>query len=165
MKAQVEERGQARGIRSEDRRGRMLSPREHLVATEVARGTPLKVVAANMDISLSAAASYFQRARIKLGAPSRAALQRCLSNGARIVNVRPLLSPLLSPAELFIAEEILKGRCNGEIAQRRGTSVRTIATQIAHLFRKLQIRSRHELFPLVIHPAAKMTIAAGHEDL
>lgn len=165
MKAQVEERGQARDRRSEDRRRRRLSPREHLVATEVARGTPLKVVAVNMDISLSAAASYLQRARLKLGARSRAALQWRMSNSVRIVNVRPLLSSLLSPAELFIAEEILKGRCNSEIAQRRGTSIRTIATQIAHLLRKLQIRSRHELFPLVMHPAAKMTIAATREDL
>ena len=51
----------------------------------------------------------------------------------------------LSPAEQDVAEGILRCESNAEIARRRGASLRTVANQIAAIFRKLQVRSRFEL--------------------
>jgi DNA-binding NarL/FixJ family response regulator len=55
------------------------------------------------------------------------------------------LRELLSGSEAAIAREILAGRSNAEIARRRGTAIRTIANQIASIYRKLGVRSRLEL--------------------
>ncbi len=51
----------------------------------------------------------------------------------------------LSEAELAVKEALLRGESNAEIAHARGTSVRTVANQVASLFRKLGVRSRAEL--------------------
>ena len=55
-----------------------------------------------------------------------------------------------APAGLTIAENevlagIVAGRSNREIARGRGTSVHTVTNQVARLFEKLGVRSRHEL--------------------
>lgn len=55
------------------------------------------------------------------------------------------LREILSSSEAEIAREILAGRSNAEIARRRGTAVRTIANQIASIYRKVGVRSRLEL--------------------
>jgi len=52
---------------------------------------------------------------------------------------------LLSGTEAAIARDILAGHSNADIARRRGTAVRTIANQIASIYRKLRVRSRLEL--------------------
>jgi DNA-binding NarL/FixJ family response regulator len=52
---------------------------------------------------------------------------------------------LLTDAETAIARDILSGLSNASIARKRGTAVRTIANQVAAIFRKLQVRSRLEL--------------------
>lgn len=51
----------------------------------------------------------------------------------------------LTRAERAIAEDVAAGRSNAEIAQRRGRSVRTVANQLAALYRKLGVGSRSEL--------------------
>ena len=51
----------------------------------------------------------------------------------------------LTGAEREVAQAILHGLSNEEIAQRRGTSPRTVANQIAGLFRKMGAQSRSEL--------------------
>jgi DNA-binding CsgD family transcriptional regulator len=58
--------------------------------------------------------------------------------------------PLEGDARLTVAEravlaEILAGRSNREIALRRGRAVRTIANQLASIYRKLGVTSRSEL--------------------
>ncbi len=53
--------------------------------------------------------------------------------------------PALTPAERQILAAILRGMSNDEIARERGRSVRTVANQIAALFRKTGVRSRAEL--------------------
>jgi DNA-binding NarL/FixJ family response regulator len=40
---------------------------------------------------------------------------------------------------------LLEGKRNADIARERGTSVRTVANQVAAIFRKLKVRSRAEL--------------------
>lgn len=52
----------------------------------------------------------------------------------------------LTASERVIAELVLQGQSNAEIARTRGTSVRTIANQIAAIYRKLGVGSRRELF-------------------
>jgi DNA-binding NarL/FixJ family response regulator len=56
----------------------------------------------------------------------------------------PALPETLSPAERAIALALLDGRSNSEIAKARRTSVRTVANQLASLFRKLGVGSRAE---------------------
>lgn len=54
----------------------------------------------------------------------------------------------LSPAESEVAAHILKGRTNAQIATIRGASDRTVANQVANVFRKLGVSSRLELVAL-----------------
>ena len=51
----------------------------------------------------------------------------------------------LTKAEKDVAALVLKGFSNREIARARGTSVRTIANQVAAIFRKLKVAARVEL--------------------
>jgi DNA-binding NarL/FixJ family response regulator len=57
----------------------------------------------------------------------------------------PAGRPLLTDAESWILAAILEGKSNAEIAGARRRSVRTVANQVASLFRKLRVRSRGEL--------------------
>ena len=54
----------------------------------------------------------------------------------------------LSSAESDVARHILAGRSNSEIAVLRRCSTRTVANQVASLYRKLGVRSRLELAAL-----------------
>jgi DNA-binding CsgD family transcriptional regulator len=54
----------------------------------------------------------------------------------------------LSSAESDVARHVLAGRSNSEIALLRRCSTRTVANQVASLFRKLGVRSRLELVAL-----------------
>jgi DNA-binding CsgD family transcriptional regulator len=51
----------------------------------------------------------------------------------------------LTVAEYGVVRLILEGLSNAEIARARGSSPRTVANQIAAVFRKLGVRSRAEL--------------------
>jgi DNA-binding CsgD family transcriptional regulator len=54
----------------------------------------------------------------------------------------------LSSAESDVVRHLLAGRSNSEIAALRRCSTRTVANQVASLFRKLGVRSRLELVAL-----------------
>ena len=58
---------------------------------------------------------------------------------------RATFGELLTNTETAIARDILAGLSNSAIARKRGTAVRTIANQVASIFRKLRVRSRLEL--------------------
>ena len=51
----------------------------------------------------------------------------------------------LTPAERAVLEGLLAGQSNAAIARARGTSIRTVANQVAALMRKLGLDSRREL--------------------
>jgi DNA-binding NarL/FixJ family response regulator len=68
---------------------------------------------------------------------------------------RPLAFEKLTPAELSVAEGVLAGCSMRELAGQRGVSERTIANQMAGIYRKLGIASRHELVALVAEPRDK----------
>jgi DNA-binding NarL/FixJ family response regulator len=65
-----------------------------------------------------------------------------------LVLSEPLLLPpreTLTPAELDVARAIVRGASNGEIARVRGTSVRTVANQVASILRRLGVGSRAQV--------------------
>jgi DNA-binding CsgD family transcriptional regulator len=51
----------------------------------------------------------------------------------------------LTGAELQVAAALVEGASNQQIAIARGSSVRTVANQVASIFRKLGVRSRADL--------------------
>ena len=59
----------------------------------------------------------------------------------------------LTVAEQQIAGAVLRGMSNEQIASERGTSARTVANQIATIFRKLGVGSRGELASRVLKEA------------
>jgi DNA-binding CsgD family transcriptional regulator len=57
----------------------------------------------------------------------------------------PAVPKSFSAAEREVAHALLEDRTNAEIAAVRGTSVRTVANQVAAIFLKTGVRSRSEL--------------------
>ena len=55
----------------------------------------------------------------------------------------------LTAAEREVAELVLGGCTNAEVASRRGTSARTVANQLARIYRTLEVGSRTELCALL----------------
>jgi DNA-binding NarL/FixJ family response regulator len=51
----------------------------------------------------------------------------------------------LSPTELAVARDALAGLSNAAIAHKRGRSSRTIANQLASIYRKLGVGSRAQM--------------------
>jgi DNA-binding NarL/FixJ family response regulator len=51
----------------------------------------------------------------------------------------------LTPAEREVARAVLRGLSNDEVATLRGCRPRTIACQLASIYRKLKVSSRSEL--------------------
>ena len=54
----------------------------------------------------------------------------------------------LTPSESEVMAHLVAGRSNAEIAVLRGSSPRTVANQVASVFRKLGVASRLELVAL-----------------
>jgi DNA-binding CsgD family transcriptional regulator len=61
----------------------------------------------------------------------------------------------LSPAEGEVIGLVLEGQTNGEIARHRRTAPRTVANQVASIFRKLRVGSRAELYARLIRDGHK----------
>jgi DNA-binding CsgD family transcriptional regulator len=51
----------------------------------------------------------------------------------------------LTQAERAVLDLLLQGKSNAQIAERRGTSPRTVANPVASVFRKLDVGSRADL--------------------
>lgn len=51
----------------------------------------------------------------------------------------------LTAAEAIVFEHLLQGESNEAIGKARGSSVRTVANQVASILRKLHVGSRYEL--------------------
>jgi DNA-binding CsgD family transcriptional regulator len=62
--------------------------------------------------------------------------------------VSPQLLASLSASEQSVMRLVLEGKSNLEIARVRRRAVRTVANQVASIFRKLGIGSRCELYAL-----------------
>jgi DNA-binding CsgD family transcriptional regulator len=53
--------------------------------------------------------------------------------------------PVLTPAELRVAQLAAAGRTNREVAQALFVSLRTVETHLTHVYQKLDLKSRTEL--------------------
>jgi DNA-binding CsgD family transcriptional regulator len=76
-----------------------------------------------------------------------------ISSTSDSIVVSAAVSPLpavLSESEQQIVLTLLEGRSNAEIAEARGTSVKTVANQLQAVYRKLGVGSRDELALLLI---------------
>lgn len=62
----------------------------------------------------------------------------------------------LTPAEKEVADFVAAGKTNAQIARARGTSIRTVANQVATLLEKLGVPSRHHV--------AHWIVRAGSDD-
>lgn len=141
---------------------RGLTPTELLVAELLGKGRSVKEIAYQLGVTPSAITNAAQRARKKLGLSStpelvelfapggiRARLERFEVGEERLAvsSTEPLEEALapLSDAEREIAVHLLRGRTNRSIAELRETSERTVANQVASIFRKLDVGSRCEL--------------------
>lgn len=62
----------------------------------------------------------------------------------------PQLARRLSEAERDVAAALVGGKTYASIAQRRGSSNRTVANQVRSIFRKLEVGSRAELIRTVM---------------
>jgi len=62
-------------------------------------------------------------------------------------------TPGLTATERAVLALVLAGRSNAAIALERGTAVRTVANQVASIFRKHGVSSRSELIALLARDA------------
>lgn len=65
----------------------------------------------------------------------------------------------LTAAEVSVVEDVLAGLGNSAIARKRESSPRTVANQLASIYRKLRVRSRLELSLYVL--AGRHTFERG----
>jgi DNA-binding CsgD family transcriptional regulator len=70
----------------------------------------------------------------------------------------------LSGAEMQVARLLVEGFSYAEIAERRGTSSRTVANQLAALFRKLDVSGRTQFLRRLVERAAQRAAAGGDES-
>jgi DNA-binding NarL/FixJ family response regulator len=142
---------------------RTLLPREQIVLEHALAGRSGKWIAFELDRSESAVARTLRAALRKLGAADTAALAGAQTAGfARLHGVAAGVEiafarlphggralDTLSDAERAIVTDLLGGKRAIEIAHHRGTSRRTVAHQIASVYRKLGASSRRELLALL----------------
>jgi DNA-binding CsgD family transcriptional regulator len=96
--------------------------------------------------------------------------------GAYFWASRPHAETVLTSAESEVLDLIRAGLTNSDIAQKRGTSTRTVINQIAHILRKSGVCSRRELkamptkgariegFPGAPAPASARRMLTPRED-
>ena len=83
---------------------------------------------------------------------SDARVYRCQIDGEQLLVLeidlaaaRSRAADVLTAAEHEVTAMVVDGASNAEVAARRGTSLRTVANQLASTYRKLGIASRQEL--------------------
>jgi DNA-binding NarL/FixJ family response regulator len=140
-------------IRSHQRRthAASLSASEERVARLLLEGAADKVIAVELGVTLSTVSTFTRRMREKLGCRPGEELVR-LSAPAPGANLerRLALFERLTASECDVASELLVGSSYAEIAERRGVSVRTVASQCTAVFRKCGVSGRRELASLLL---------------
>lgn len=123
-----------------------LSASEMQVARLLMDGCSDKFIAAQLNVTLSTVSTFTRRVREKLGCRSgeEALLLRPRMRSSNL-HRRLAFFDRLTNAECDVASELLVGSSYGDIAERRGVSVRTVASQCAAVFRKCNVSGRREL--------------------
>jgi DNA-binding NarL/FixJ family response regulator len=141
-----------------------LGKRELAVLVAAESGVANKLVAIEQSLACSTVSESLQTALGKLGFHSRTEFLKvmaCLRSGlpesrVRLVGSADLcwvfmpveavaMDPSLTQAERQVVQGVLNGRSNAAIASARRTSCRTVANQLAAIYRKLGVSSRWEL--------------------
>jgi DNA-binding NarL/FixJ family response regulator len=120
---------------------RALSPRESLVVDQSIQGLQGKHVAYSTGLTPARISLLLASAATKLGFRSRLDLVRVAST-LRSHGQLGLLGTPITEAEREVWRLAYGGMSNAEIAERRGTTVRTVVNQVASLFRKLGVAGR-----------------------
>ena len=128
----------------------MLTERQMEVLLLAARGHSNKYIAHELATSVATVATHVARAKTKLGVRSRLDLIRTVATVPASFENSEVLDAL-TPSERDVARAVLANKSNADIADERGRSARTVANQIASLFRKLGIGSRAELAALILY--------------
>lgn len=122
-----------------------LSRREQQVATALQCGMGDKAIAHGLGLSNSAVAEYTARLRRKLGClPGEELLALHGNGGEPDPAMRLRLLERLTPAEHIVACSLVTGLSHDQIARERGISSRTVASQVAAVFRKTGVSGRRE---------------------
>lgn len=139
---------------------RALTPRQRQVAHLVASGYSNKDIAYDLGLSSSVVSTHVAAVLRRLGFRRREELVAAFPAGDMSATTaaigddtiavaskpaEPLPIDGLSPAEQEIMAEVVRGRSDREIANRRGVAPRTVANQLRSVFRKLGVQSRVEL--------------------
>lgn len=126
------------------RRDARLGTREAEVVRRVARGSSQKEVAYTLGISEGSVSAALERARMRLGLPSRLELVRVARGAIGLVG-QSTPSAALTQAEAAVLSLLREGLTNAEIARLRDASQHTVANQVAAILRKTSAASRREL--------------------
>jgi DNA-binding CsgD family transcriptional regulator len=62
---------------------------------------------------------------------------------------RPASFAVLTAAELEVTEGVIQGLTPRQLSRQRGVSERTVSNQLANIYKKLGVSSKHELLALV----------------
>jgi DNA-binding NarL/FixJ family response regulator len=122
-----------------------LSASELRVARLLIEGASDKYIAGELGVAVSTVSTFARRVRRKLGCrPGQEAL---LLHPTTRSNLRRRLALFdrLTSSECDVASELLVGSSYAEIAERRGVSMRTVASQCGAVFRKCGVSGRREL--------------------
>jgi DNA-binding NarL/FixJ family response regulator len=139
-----------------------LNARERHVIERILLGARNKTIASELGVSSAHISGLSQRALQKLGVRSAADLTNVLRArsslvfGELAVGNEPLVAlgyrdqtaealSSLTSAERQVARAVLEGRSQREIAVTRGVSERTVASQVASIYRKIGVSGRREL--------------------
>jgi DNA-binding NarL/FixJ family response regulator len=138
------------------------------------RGEPQKLPAAELGLTVSTIALdakkclsfmgfactasripplLFMAANARVSSEAVDARVFCASDGCRVFSAARLdrrLSALMAPAECAVARLLVEGKSHAEIATVRGTSRRTVANQIAAVFRRTHVSGRCQLIHWLI---------------
>lgn len=132
---------------------RRLSPLERAVFSSLSRGLANKAIAYELGLAEGTVSGMVKGIRRKLREVTTLSHRgsRSISlpelSVAALVFDEPSRNAVadLTPAERAAIHGALAGRSNADIAASRGTSVHTVANQLASAYRKLQVGSRREL--------------------
>lgn len=125
-----------------------LSAAEDLVARRLVEGASDKVIARELGVALSTVSTFTRRVRRKLGC--RPGEEVLLLSATSNLPRRLALFDRLTSAECDVASELLVGSSYADIAERRGVSVRTVASQCTAVFRKCGVSGRRELASVLL---------------
>jgi DNA-binding NarL/FixJ family response regulator len=146
---------------------RALTDREQQVATQAALGRSNKLIAYDLGLASGTVARLVSDACRKLGVRSRTELPTLaaplglswmrLGAGPEEAQVAVGVAsqrggaefPALTQGEGEIVTCVVAGNTNAEIASKRGVAPRTVANQLATIYRKLGVQSRNELAAMV----------------